>query len=194
MKRYFIINSLVKKFHYKNYLEIGVQQGASFNAVQCANKTGVDPDPKAGATYVMTSDEFFKKEKSQMFDIVFIDGSHRSDQALMDIFNSLNRLNPGGAIVMHDCLPENEDMQKIPRITKKWTGNVWKAFVRFRTINPSLAFTVDTDHGCGVIIPSMKGDMLEDREDLSWNNFVQNKKRWMNIKTSAEFERWISSL
>ena len=60
-----IINSLIQKFGYTTYLEIGVQNGVNFKRVICKYKVGVDPDPKVElyGVYKMTSDHFFKQNK-----------------------------------------------------------------------------------------------------------------------------------
>ena len=133
MTRFDIINTLIKVNKYKRYLEIGVQNKECFNEVKCKHKKSVDPDKKAGASYVLSSDEYFN-QYSDKYDIIFIDGLHHSDQALRDIKNALKVLNKDGKIVVHDCLPTNEDMQKVPRVVKEWTGNVWKAICRLRDL------------------------------------------------------------
>lgn len=193
MTRTDIINYLIEKYGYKNYLEIGVQKGVNFRAVKAKYKIGVDPDPASAATHKITSDEFFKQEQSARFDIVFIDGLHHSEQTFIDIINSLNRLKENGAIVMHDCLPTDEKMQQVPRLVKKWTGDVWKAFVRFRTINPSFARTINTDYGCGLILPFLQEQRLQAREQLTWQNLEINRKKWMNIISPKEFKEIAST-
>lgn len=193
MTRTDIINYLIQKFGYKHYLEIGVQRGNNFRAVNCQFKAGVDPDPASAATHKMTSDEFFKRDKSARFDIIFIDGLHHFDQAFNDIINSLNRLSENGAIVMHDCLPKTEIMQRVPREVKEWTGDAWKAFVRFRTINPSFARTIETDYGCGLILPFLKEKRLNTTEPLTWQNFQINRSKWMNIISTEDFKEIVST-
>ena len=65
-KRYDILNNIIKNQNYKNYLEIGCDQDATFNEVKIENKIGVDP--KSGGTIRKTSDDFFKGNKL-FFDI-----------------------------------------------------------------------------------------------------------------------------
>ena len=109
MNRIEIIQELINKHGYKNYLEIGVRDGSCFNAIKCESKDGVDPDLSSAATVKLTSDEFFKRWEAEKevpawykFDIIFIDGLHHADQVEKDIDNSLKYLNEGGIIVMHD--------------------------------------------------------------------------------------------
>lgn len=147
-----VINFLIEKNNYKSYLEIGVQQGVSFNAINVPYKVGVDPDERSVADLKLSSNEFFIQNK-ELFDIIFIDGLHHWDQALVDFHNALKCLSLNGTIVMHDCNPESEAMQHVPRINKQWTGDVWKAFVMARMqYNLHMYFrVVNIDYGVGVI-------------------------------------------
>lgn len=159
MTRTELINILIRHFGYKSYLEIGVntpkQPGYNFATVHIDIKEGVDPNPDAKATFVMTSDEFFDKkikELDRQYDIVFVDGLHLSEQAYRDIVNSLNHLSVNGAIVVHDCNPTQEITQRRERASSVWHGDVWKAILKLRMERPDLnIYTVDTDEGCAVI-------------------------------------------
>lgn len=137
-RRDFVINS-VSKIEDK-YLEIGVENGYTFNGVHCLNKTGVDPSPNFTSEnlFLKTSDDYFKDlDKNTRFDIVFIDGLHQSDQVVRDINNSIQFLNENGKILLDDIIPLNYDEQlKIPikhhyqdgilKTLVPWTGDVWK--------------------------------------------------------------------
>ena len=104
--RYDLINTLIQKFGFKNYLEIGVSDPSEcFNNVICENKMGVDPGlefPDNPVKYPMTSDDFFSSlEKGNLdldpgfrWDVIFIDGLHISTQVMKDVINSLYHLNP----------------------------------------------------------------------------------------------------
>ena len=192
MNRIDIINHLIKTYNYKSYLEIGVQKGVSFDAVKVIKKIGVDPDLNSKATHKIISNDFFKQYKEK-FDIIFIDGLHESDQVCVDILNSLNRLNDNGVIICHDMLPTSKAMQDVPRVAKEWTGDCWKAFVRIRQLLSNLEmYTVDTDYGCGVIRKCSlenKQTLIPIYQELTYNNFVQNKEKWMNIITVKEFKQ-----
>ncbi len=186
MNRIDIINSLIKKNNYKNYLEIGVQAGHCFRAIECENKTGVDPDPSSSATIHKTSDDFFDVT-NEKFDIIFIDGLHHSEQVGIDILNSLEHLNKGGTIVMHDCLPTSKRMQEIPlQEQDAWTGDTWKAFLKLRESSYLEMCVVDSDWGCGII---RKGK----QEPFSvlnptYEGFVKNRNSWMNVITVDQFK------
>lgn len=188
MNRITILQGLIDKNNYKNYLEIGVQAGHCFTSISCENKTGVDPDTGSAATVHKTSDDFFKGNKEK-FDIIFIDGLHHADQVEKDILNSLKVLKQGGTIVMHDCLPTSKRMQEIPlQEQNEWTGNVWEAFVKLRQEREDLEMcVVNCDWGCGVIIPG-KQERLTLPYKPTYEDFVVHKNNWMNVISPEQFK------
>ena len=160
MKRWDIINYLIKQNNYLNYLEIGVRDpNDTFNRINIEHKDGVDPISQGPEiNYPITSDEFFKSIKEHTdikYDIIFVDGLHTHKQALMDIKNSLEHLKKDGCIVIHDCNPPTEWHQRPEKDYNghgAWNGTVWKAFVELRCTYANLEmYVVDTDWGCGII-------------------------------------------
>lgn len=190
MNRVTIIQSLIDKHNYKSYLEIGVRDGSCFNTITCETKIGVDPDQSSAATVFQTSDEFFKNLNIK-FDIIFIDGLHHADQVEKDIQNSLDALNPGGIIVMHDCLPTSEFMQRIPMLPEhnEWTGDTWRAYFKFRRERADLEMSVvDTDWGCGLIRPGTQ-TLLSTTNNPFYEDFARHKYDWMNVISVEEFKQ-----
>ncbi|MFA6501903.1 MAG: class I SAM-dependent methyltransferase [Parachlamydiales bacterium] len=178
-----IINYLIEKYGYEDYLEIGVQNSeGEYKKINAKYKVGVDPDPKAKADYVTTSDEFFKSNK-HIFDIILIDGLHEWETVLRDIENSLRVLGENGTIVMHDCKPVSKIMQKVPRESKQWTGDVWKAFVQTRIDHIDLdMFVVNCDFGVGII--RRASDLKEfniGSKKLNYENFEKNLNLWTDL-------------
>lgn len=51
-----------------------------------------------------TSDNFFEKGINEKFDLIYIDGNHRSDSVYKDSINSFNVLNKGGLMIFDDFL------------------------------------------------------------------------------------------
>lgn len=153
MNRADILNVLINKYDYESYLEIGVNSpnvDRSWEKIQINVKHGVDPN--VDSTYKTTSDEFFEKYITQKYDIIFVDGLHIFEQAYKDIKNSLQWLNENGTIVVHDCNPMNEIVQRRDRVSDAWNGDVWKAIVRLRMEDINLTIrTVNTDEGCAII-------------------------------------------
>jgi hypothetical protein len=184
MNRVQIIHHFISKNNYNSYLEIGTQKDKTFNAINIKTKVGVDPE--RGGTHRMSSDMFFAQNKEK-FDIIFIDGLHHSEQVLKDINNSLACLNKGGTIVVHDCLPVNEDMQKVPRIVKAWTGDCWLSFVYCRQTKGNLKmYTIETDMGCGIIQRGRQTKLVIEGE-VDFKGFEKNKKEWLNLISVDEF-------
>lgn len=176
-----LINNYISKYNYKSYLEIGIDEGVCFRQIQCRHKSGVDPYSSSNCvSHKMTSDEFFLQNK-RTFDIIFIDGLHHSEQVIKDIENSLKVINNGGIIVVHDCLPGSEIQQIVPRETKVWTGDVWKAWMEFRKRKDLRMFVFDIDYGIGVMQIGEQIPLIINEEDLTWNNFEKNKEVWLNL-------------
>lgn len=178
--RYDIINQLITENNYQTYLEIGAQNGFNFKKINIAQKMSIDPDPESAATEVISSDDFFAKN-TKTFDIIFVDGLHHWEQVERDIINSLKCLNDGGTIVCHDMKPENEEQQIVPRISKAWTGDCWRAWVKLRTRDDLEMFVYDTDHGVGVI---KKGKQIpiDTYHLMPYATFDMLKDQLLNLK------------
>jgi|GEM_PF-2205388 len=195
MQRWEVINELIRIRRYRSYLEIGVGNGVAFRRVRCEFKVGVDPNPHSAANICLTSDEFFKKlfagelllGREGLFDIVFIDGLHRANQAYADIVSSLDVLAPDGCIVVHDCRPLSRQVQAVRRTQAYWNGDVWKAWVRLRTERDDLhMFCVDTDEGCGIIEGGRQAKLVVECE-LNYSNYVHHREEWLNLKSVQYF-------
>ena len=180
--RWDLIQFIINKHSFKNYLEIGCDKDQSFSKIIIKNKVGVDP--VSGGTIRDTSDNFFKNN-NEKFDIIFIDGLHHYEQVSRDIKNSLKILNINGYILIHDCLPRSIAHQAIPRYRGSWNGDVWKSIVEFRT-NPKLdTFTCQIDYGVGVLINRDNTDLLDcdisDFSTLKFKDYYYNHKKFMRI-------------
>lgn len=180
-----LLNYIAEKIQAEMYLEIGVSNGSNFNKIQVEQKTGVDPDPKSKATYIMTSDEFFKHiqqggDNSMAFDLIFIDGLHHADQVKKDILNAWDYLLMGGVIILHDCNPPYEKITHVPRDSKEWCGDVWKAAVN---LAGGMMFTVNLDYGC-IVLRKEGNDFIDFEEtDYDWEFFDENRKALLNLYT-----------
>jgi hypothetical protein len=193
MERYQLLQSLINKYQFKNYLEIGVRDGNVFFAIDCKNKIAVDPNfdfslkeyVKMGFSlltgskfYQINSDDFFAKEAHRLFadnpiDIVLVDGMHEFHFALNDILNSLKFLSENGFIIVHDCNPLTADSAcsfkewETRNFQGVWNGDVWKAIYFLRSTRSDLnIFVADCDHGLGVIRKS-QGDKQPINFDLT---------------------------
>ena len=205
MNRTDIINFYAKKINAKSYLEIGVRRAEdNFNRIEVLYKIGVDPATEGvdEATYKMTSDEFFL-QNTEMFDLIFIDGLHKSEQVTRDIENSLKYLNKNGVIFCHDMNPiimERQLLNSDPVRQKYvkdqyelgndeyglWNGDCWKSFVQLRGTRSDLEmFVIDTDFGVGVIKRGEQ-ETIDIPKELTYECLELNRKVWLNLKSVEE--------
>ena len=187
--RWDLIDYLIKKNNYKNYLEIGCDKNQLFSKVNIDNKIGVDP--VSGGNVRKTSDDFFKENKSN-FDIVFIDGLHTYEQVKKDILNSVNCLLDEGIILVHDCMPDSLGKQAVPRYKMQWNGDVWKAIVDLRQQENLEIYTCEIDQGIGVITNKKNTSILKlDKpiNKLKFKDYFNNYKEYMRVISLDEFKK-----
>ena len=190
--RFEIIQKIINKKGFINYLEIGCDQDMNFSKINVKNKTGVDP--VSGGNIKLTSDNFFKSN-DKMFDCIFIDGLHTYEQAIKDILNSIKFLVPNGIIILHDCLPNKIWNQVVPRLYGHWNGDVWKSIVEARTMQNIDTFTCKADHGLGIIINrpnrNILNDKIKDFKKLKFKDYYNNHKKYMNVIEVLDLEKLI---
>lgn len=146
MTRFDIINTLISKYKFTRYLEIGTQHGNCFREIKAPYKLCVDPiKAYEYLTHEMTSDLFFE-QNNDFYDIIFIDGLHTEEQTTIDINNALNCLSEGGVIVVHDSLPHCEEYTNIC-----WSGTVFRSIIEARYDSKLNVEVIDTDCGCALI-------------------------------------------
>jgi hypothetical protein len=201
-----IINALIEKFNYKTYLEVGVDRGITYAAVNCASKESLDPAPIIPVTYVCNSDQGYLllKYLKKTYDIIFIDAYHQEQQTDRDIHNYFDLLNPKGSLVLHDCGPQNknevdeyiflDNRLYSLGIYSGMCGSTYKAWIKFNRNNPGKGCVVDTDWGCGVIT-KLEGDDKINIDytplSLSWEDFEQNRSKFLN---TVDPQVWLENL
>lgn len=180
-----IINHLISKYSLKSYIEIGVQSGVNYHAINLPkeNKFGVDPDPLSAADVHITSDEFFERNTTWIPDICFIDGEHTKEQVKKDFENALKILAPYPSfIVLHDTVPTKEEITTVPRQTKEWTGSVYQFactlckydFIEFKTF--------PVDYGVTVIFRSRNKNYNKlIQEPITWEYFNEFKEELLRF-------------
>lgn len=193
MTRTEIIQHLIDAYGLRSYVEIGVQKTANnFDKIRCDWKCSVDPDSNSDAFVKMTSDQYFSYQRLDppKIDIFFIDGFHEKEQVLRDVNNALRELSDNGFIVVHDCNPPSELVQRMPRpdrqLTKSWTGDVWKAIVDLRERKDIITYTVDTDWGCAVIHRG-KNDPFNFGFPLTYEALEKNRHDLLGLITVQDF-------
>lgn len=195
LMRWDVINEFLKFTEGRRFLEIGVQFGKAGARIR-AERWGVDPEPQRNAPanyqrfYKGPSDDFFAvTSRDHRFDVVFVDGLHHADQALRDVDNALEFLAPGGVVLMHDCNPASELAQRVPRATGVWNGDVWKAMVALRQRSDLDAFTIDADHGIGVVQRRPNPAPLTDvPEQLTYEALARDRARLLGLVSPSRWE------
>jgi hypothetical protein len=230
MDRTEVIQAIVDATKAEEYLEIGVRSGDNFVPMRVRHKTGVDPcmdfDPAKplGAAAVQepqgasdevelcecTSDSYYAGLDAQRrFDVIFIDGLHTHEQSLRDALNSLEHLEDGGVIVLHDCNPPNEaaahpapsleaacDLQ-LPGWTGEWCGDVWKTACFLRSQRHDLEmFVLNCDYGLGVIAKGEARNPLfletSELEAMTYSDLSQNRERFLGLEDPAFLTEFLS--
>ena len=187
--RWDLIEYLINKYKYSDYLEIGCDQDQLFSKVRIKNKTGVDPI--SGGNIRKTSDEFFRENKNK-FDIIFIDGLHTYNQVKKDILNSINCLKDEGIVLVHDCMPDSLSKQAVPRYRMSWNGDVWKAIVDLRQNENLEIYTCKIDQGIGVIKKKRNSSILKmekNIKDLKFKDYYKNYEKYLRVVDLEEFQR-----
>ncbi len=235
-----LIQIFIDKLKAERYLEIGVASGAVLLEVRCRHKIGVDPKFRIknrkritrNLLYKLfregiflnqvTSDQFFNTHKAYLHEkppqVIFIDGLHTFKQTLKDVHNSLNWLDKGGVIVLHDCNPPHKASAtpalSIPEAkrnyqsendngawTGEWCGDVWKVIPYLIQNHPDLNVCVlDADYGLGIIsrkIPSLSpcyyclsDEMhgMDEFQSLDYDDLMANRTEWLNLEKLANLQ------
>jgi len=202
--RHLVINEVTNQDD--NYLEIGVENGYTFNNTHFINKTGVDPSPSfiSDKIFIETSDDFFSKlNLNNKYDVVFIDGMHQIEFVINDINNSIRFLNEDGKILIDDILPLTFDEQlKIPKkhyydngilkYGEPWTGDVWKVIYHlllFHSTDIDFTYYYHINYR-GVAVLHVKNKFQVNEIDLSTineYNYFKDFKNYINLLESTSF-------
>lgn len=175
-----IINEIISKNGYNDYLELGSQNGFNLSKINCKNKTSVDIEHDAD--FKGSTNDFFK-QNDKTFDCIMIDADHEASQVRLDISNSLKALTENGCIILHDTIPHSKAMQEVPRNTKEWTGDVWRAVVGFKQSYPDVKIeTYRSDYGLSVIYPEGKKVKKHfENKEMTFGEFKADEVNLLNI-------------
>ncbi len=149
------ISALAAINNSQRYLEIGIEKGQTFNSVGILERTGVDLSlaryvaPEGGMRpgsrlHEQSSDEFFQKSASGVYDLIFIDGLHSSEQTFRDFSSSLAFSGPRSIWLIDDVLPSSP-LSAVPNLTRwhqlrsaldsdewQWHGDVYRTVLMIR--------------------------------------------------------------
>ncbi len=132
----------------KVYVEIGIYQAATLNAVakHCGHAIGVDINPAANKFIKARNAEFVSGTTTELMalcalrntviDFAFIDGDHRSESVMTD-FKGVDRFASKNALILfHDTWPETSedasdgrcsDSYRVPSLLKEQTNGEWSS-------------------------------------------------------------------
>lgn len=96
-------------------------------------------------------------------DICLVDGWHTYDCAIRDLTCVYDLLADGGVLIVHDCLPENEQSASPAWVPGIWSGASYRAYLDFVLPRHDLGYcTVNVDHGCGIIFKKRTINFMRD--------------------------------
>lgn len=154
----------------KKYLEIGVQQGHTFNNLELPYKVAVDPlfqfdyknfENPSCKFFETTSDDYFINHSNQdIFDLIFLDGLHEFPQTLRDFNSAIKNSNKQTLIILDDVFPNDvySSLIKNPYLFRKmndpenndgsWHGDVFKTIFFIHDFFPTYTYcTIDYGYG-----------------------------------------------
>lgn len=109
-----MIVQIVKSVNCKNYLELGVYDGATLERVSSVvpRVIGVDVvdyrKNKSIGEFHQTTTQNFLNNFNEIVDVIFIDADHSFEAVKLDFKGSLKNLNEFGIIILHDTDPISE--------------------------------------------------------------------------------------
>jgi tetratricopeptide (TPR) repeat protein len=196
---YAVLQRFHDRFKPRNYLEIGVDQGASIILAKPPTVAiGIDPEPRlfkgpktVCKIFPLQSDDYFacrdvrRDLEGDSVDLAFIDGLHTFDQALRDFINIERFAGVRTVVLIHDCLAVDALTAARERKTAFWTGDVWKIIPILRECRPDLnVFTIATPpSGLGVV------SGLDPHSRILSENFVGIVARYASMPVDPDQAR-----
>jgi Methyltransferase domain len=186
-----------------SYLEIGVGGGHSLKlAAPPTIALGIDPFPEVDdrwttATHVapMRSSEFFAKHTlkeffgADHFSLAFVDGCHRFQPTINDIFNLEIYAQPESVIAVHDTIPLDQKTAARNRHARFYTGDVWKVVPFLKQSRPDLELiTVRTGPSGLTLIRRLNPSHARSKaeiealgrfEELPWEHYKRHRHEFL---------------
>jgi hypothetical protein len=180
VERHQLLNTLIDRYSYTSYLELGCHINATFEKIDLADKTGVDN--QRGGNIRLSTSEFFSS-CYRRYDLIFVDACHKLESVEHDIEKAVKHVKKDGCVVVHDCLPKHESEQLPERVeNKKWLGEAWKAITKIRQRHDLDTVVVDADCGMAVIFKRQNTDRLtEIPDDLTWAVYAEHRDELLRV-------------
>jgi hypothetical protein len=217
-----LINWLGWQSSYASYLEVatattGLMFGlisrdvfATADRIMYCLPAGYDDNlPILHRTEVADSTECFRAlaAHGRTFDLIFVDGWHTYRDARRDLEGALDRMNPHGTIVVHDCRPSRSEVATPQFKQGSWLGVTYLAFLDSVAERPDLEYcVVDLDTGCGILrrrLQSASGPASDPGRPVSstvfghsprhgldyrdWSVYMANQRTILNLVSVDDF-------
>jgi hypothetical protein len=116
------------------YLEIGIDQGDSFEIVRPETVAlGVDPNPRPQKPL---------GPNQRVFALTSDDGLHLFEFALRDFINVEKYCSTDSLILIHDVYPLDATSAARERASTFWTGDIWRLILALKKYRPDLTVNV----------------------------------------------------
>ena len=187
MDRPTVINHIISKHNLEKYLEIGIEGDAgNFRAIEAPFKYSIDITKNPYVMQMVSSDTFFF-QLNHIYDFIFVDGDHHSNQVDKDIANAIKFTSENGFILCHDTCPHEEGMQIVPRQQAGWCGDVWKSILRLRKNTDIYVQTLNSDFGLTIIRKNKTMPRFDLNIDETWENYVKYRDQFLNILSWEDY-------
>ncbi len=164
----YIVNQIVN-IESKRYLELGIYHGHNFNAVISRDKTSVDN--QFPADFRGTTDDFFAQlDSDEKFDVVYIDACHQAESVVRDFNNTLKHLNPGGLILVHDLIPDTEELT-----APHFCGDGFRVLAQILTSQRDefTIFSLNSDYGLSVFVYPVHSIAFDSANPITYTEFQE---------------------
>jgi hypothetical protein len=172
------------------YLEIGVAEGRSLEIVRPETLAlGVDPAPHLRKppgprqrVFAQTSDDFFaqcdviSELGGKTVDLAFIDGLHHAEFALRDFINVEKYCSSDSVILIHDVYPIDAMSAARERVSRFWTGDIWRLILILKKYRPDLIVNVIGTRPTGLgVVQNLdpRSNILAERQQEIVDEFLE---------------------
>jgi predicted O-linked N-acetylglucosamine transferase (SPINDLY family) len=201
----------------QSYLEIGVDQGNSFFALDFPRKVAVDPVFKFDITqrsapgetfHALTSDAYFAGPgQEECFDLIYLDGLHTYAQTLADLEAALAHSHAGSLILIDDTVP-SDVFSTVPDMATafqyrarfgnnprdgNWHGDVYKVVIHIHDQMPELSYLTFISGGNPqtVVWKEARADVrpfCDDPARIAWLDFFWLQAHYAVLRAAPESE------
>lgn len=214
-ERFERLNALGRLNNARQYLEIGVARGATFNRVSVPVKIGVDPNFLFNTSlyanhsthfYKTSSDDFFSRNAIayRPFDLIYLDGLHTFEQTFRDFCSSLSFSHNRTLWLLDDTCPDSlaaadPSLNRAIFLRKQlninnesWMGDVFKVVCAIHDFFPPISYATFPAHGQTVLwfFPRTdfhpKWNSLKTISELTFADFLELSDTIFERKSAEE--------